>query len=337
MSDVMPSPARILDAFTAYQRTAAIKAAVELDVFTAIGDGADTVAELARRCAASERGLRSLCDRLVVDGFLTKDGARYALTLDAALFLTRSSPGYLGSMVTFMASPTIVAGFERLTEAVRRGGTAMGQENALAPEHPVWVEFARAMAPGAGFTAQQLLPVLDVAAAPRLRVLDVAAGHGMYGIILARENPRAEIVALDWANVLAVAEENARAAGVTARYRTIPGSAFTRDFGGGYDLVLLTNFLHHFDPPTCERLLAKAHAALVPGGRVAAVEFVPHEDRVSPPDAASFSLAMLASTPAGDAWTLAEYERMFHAAGFARPTLHELTPSPQQAVVARRE
>ena len=116
----------------------------------------------------------------------------------------------------------------------------------------------------------------------------------------------AEIVAVDWAGVLTVATANAKRAGVQDRYRTKPGDAFTVDYGDGYDIVLLTNFLHHFDLPTCTGLLRKVAAALKPGGRAVILEFVPNPDRVSPPMAAGFSLMMLATTPAGDAYTLAE-------------------------------
>ena len=103
------------------------------------------------------------------------------------------------------------------------------------------------------------------------------------------------MTALDWQNVLAVAQENARAAGVADRFRTIAGSAFDLPFGGGYDLVLLPNFLHHFDPEMCERLLAKSRAALAPGGRVVLVEFIPDEDRLGPPDAVRSSASPPAS------------------------------------------
>ncbi|PYV14933.1 MAG: methyltransferase type 12, partial [Acidobacteria bacterium] len=166
------------------------------------------------------------------------------------------------------------------------------------------------------------------------RVLDIAAGHGKFGIAFAREYPKVEIVAQDWPNVLEVARENARAAGVEDRFRTLPGSAFDVDYGSGYDLVLLTNFLHHFDPETCERLLRKARAALAPGARAATLEFVPNEDRVSPPVPATFSLMMLGSTPKGDAYTFSELERMFRNAGFARSELHALPPTFQSVVIS---
>jgi hypothetical protein len=121
---------------------------------------------------------------------------------------------------------------------------------------------------------------------------------------------------------------------VSERYRTLPGSAFEADLGAGYDIVLVPNFLHHFDWATCVRFLRRTHAALIPGGRVITVEFVPNEDRVSPPPAAAFSLMMLGTTPSGDAYSFAELEHMCREAGFCRSELHPLPPSMQHAVVS---
>ncbi len=118
-----------------------------------------------------------------------------------------------------------------------------------------------------------------------------------------------------------------RKAGVADRYSTIPGSAFDVDFGSGYDIVLVPNFLHHFDPATNEKLLRKVHAALAPGGIVIAPEFIPNEDRISPPRDAMFSMQML-GTPAGDAYTYSELENMFRNAGFARSEMRELAAVP---------
>ena len=136
--------------------------------------------------------------------------------------------------------------------------------------------------------------------------------------------------------MLEVAKENAQKAGDADRYNTLEGSAFDVEFGSGYDLVLLTNFLHHFDPPTCETLLRKVHGALADGGRAVTLEFVPNEDRVTPPDAAGFSMMMLTSTPSGDAYTFSELERMFANAGFSRSTLHPLPPTIQQVVISEK-
>lgn len=326
----------VFDALTSYQRTAAMKAAIELDVFTAIGAGAATLPAMAARVGAAERGLRALCNRLVVDGFLSFDGARYGLSPAAEMFLDRRSPAYAGSTAAFVTSPHVVGGFDRLTEAVRRGGTAIPEQHSLAPEHPMWVEFARAMAPLARMTARLAANLLQAGAAGPCKILDVAAGHGMYGITFLEENPRAEVVALDWANVVAVASENAAAAKVGDRFRTLPGSAFEVDWGSGFDLVLLPNFLHHFDADGCGEILRRSHRALAPGGRVVILEFVPNEDRVTPPEAAGFALTMLAGTPGGDAYTFAEYGAMLDAAGFTATTLHDLVPSPNRAIISTR-
>jgi ubiquinone/menaquinone biosynthesis C-methylase UbiE len=168
-------------------------------------------------------------------------------------------------------------------------------------------------------------------------VLDIAAGHGLFGIEVARQNPQARVVAVDWAPVLEVAHANAQKAGVADRYRRLAGSAFEVEYGGPYDITLLTNFLHHFDPPTCVGLLKKVHSALKPGGRAAALEFVPNPDRVSPPMAASFSMTMLASTPSGDAYTFQELETMYREAGFRNVTAHPVPSGPHTVVVGHKQ
>jgi ubiquinone/menaquinone biosynthesis C-methylase UbiE len=317
-SDPQPNPMRIFQTLNAFQQTAALRAAIELDVFTAIGEGQATVPEIARRASASERGTRILCDYLTLMGFLSKNSTHYGLAPDAAVFLDRRSPAYMGTVVRFLNAPEMVRAYDNLAEAVRRGGTVMSEEGTVGPENPLWVEFARSMAPLMVMPAEAIAQIVGADAGEECRVLDIAAGHGLFGITIARHNPQAEIVALDWPSVLEVAKENARKAGLDGRYSTLAGSAFEVDLGSGYDLVLLTNFLHHFDPPTCESLLRKVHDALAPGGRAVTLEFVPNDDRISPPETAFFSMIMLGSTPHGDAYTFAEFERMFRNAGFAR-------------------
>ena len=331
-----PSAEHFFETLNAYQQTEALKAAIELDLFTAIGEGGGNSAELAERCRASERGIRILCDYLVVIGFLNKGENRYGLTPDSAKFLDRRSPACMATIARFIISPTLTGAFRDVAAAVRKGGTVMSEEGMVAPEHPVWVEFARAMAPMMALPAELIAGLVGAHAGEKWKVLDIAAGHGLFGIALAKHNPNAEIVAVDWPNVLDVARENAKAAGVSGRYRTIAGSAFEVDYGSGYNLALLTNFLHHFDVPTCESLLRKIHAALAPGARAVAYEFVPDEDRVSPPVAAKFSLMMLGTTPSGDAYTFSEYERMFRNAGFKASELHPLPPTPERVVISRK-
>jgi ubiquinone/menaquinone biosynthesis C-methylase UbiE len=327
-----PTPELIFETLNAYQRTAALRGAIELDLFTAIGEGAVTAPDLAVKLKVSERGARILCDYLVVIGLLTKQGGRYGLTPDSAVFLDRRSPACVGSAVTFLNSPMLTGYFRDIAAVVRKGGAVLNAEGTMAPDDPIWVEFARAMAPMMVMPAEF---IADLVGAGSGKVLDIAAGHGVFGISIARRNPKARIVALDWPAVLEVAKENAQQAGVANRYETLPGSAFDADYGSGYDVVLLTNFLHHFDPPNCEKLLRKVHAALNPGGAAVTLEFVPNEDRVSPPAAASFSLMMLGSTASGDAYTFSELDRMFRNAGFSSSQAHAL-PGPETVIVTQK-
>ena len=328
---VAPSPTLIFEAFQGYQRTAALKAAIDLEFFTAIEEGADTVQAIASRCGASERGVRILCDFLTILGFLTKTDHRYQLTADSQFFLSKRSPAYMGTIAEFIASPEQIARFSDLTTTVRRGAPS---EDAMVPDNPMWVLFARAMAPMMGLPAQRLAELLRVSEAAQLRVLDVAAGHGLFGLAIARMNPRAEITALDWKPVLEVAAENAAKAGVSDRYRTKAGDALTVDLGGPYDLVLLTNFVHHFDVPTCVTLFRRVRGALSRGGRVAILDFVPDDNRITPPTSAAIALMMLGVTQSGDAYPFGEYQRMLGDAGFSQISLHPLPPTMEQVVTA---
>jgi len=335
-SSAQPSPELIFDTLNAYQRTAALKAGIELDIFTAIGEGANASAALAKRCEASERGIRILCDYLVVNGLLTKDAHRYALTRDAAIFLDRRSPVCIASAAGFLTHPELTSNFQDLAAVVRKGGSLKGEKATAEPDNPIWVQFARSMVPLQRPVAEGVAAILNAGAGEKWKVLDIAAGHGVYGVTLAKHNSNAEIFALDWPSVLQVAVENARAAGVEARHHLLPGNAFDVAFGSGYDVVLLTGFLHHFDPSAIETLLRKVHAALAPDGRVVTVEFVPNEDRVSPPMSAAFSLIMLGSTPGGDAYPFSEYEKMFRNAGFRSVELQPLPGGGQSAILSRK-
>jgi 16S rRNA G966 N2-methylase RsmD len=327
------TPAIIFEMLQAHERTAALKAAIDLDVFRAVGEGPGDVASIASHCKASERGIRVLCDFLTINGVLAKQDGRYKHTPTSAAFLDPSSPACMASIAQFLGNPALHEPFKQLAEIVRTGRTILPGDGTVEPENPVWVQFAETMGP---MMAPMVGPlgavVLEGSTAP-MHVLDIAAGHGLFGIEVAKQNPQARVTGLDWAPVLRVALENARKAGVHDRYNMLPGSAFEVDYGGPYDAVLLTNFLHHFDPPTNVTLLKKVRAALKPGGRAATLEFVPNEDRVSPPMPAAFSMTMLTTTTAGDAYTLSELTSMYTDAGYSGITAHPIPMSPHTIVM----
>ena len=227
-------------------------------------------------------------------------------------------------------------GFGDLTNAVRKGGSTVEEDGSLDPESPMWVKFARGMMGMMMPAAMQIAEDLNFEEHQSLKVLDIAAGHGIFGIAIAQKYRNAEIYALDWANVLEVAKENAQRFGVSDRHKTIEGSAFDVDYGSDYDVILLTNFLHHFDKATNEELLGKIHKSLKDDGRVITLEFIPNEDRISPPMEALFSLTMLAGTPAGDAYTFRELEGMFENSGFSYNEHIPLEGLPQHILISTK-
>jgi hypothetical protein len=324
------APDRILDTLLyARFRGDALAAAIDLDLFTAVGGGISDVAALAERCGAAERGIRALCDFLVAAGFLTGGWGRYGLTPDTRLFLDRRSRAYIGSARGFMASPHLIAGSSRVLEAVRQGGAfAPDQDPAL------WRTFAESMIALAEPNAARIAELLDAKHGGMLRVLDVAAGHGAYGIAVLRANPAARVVALDYPGVVEVAAQRASAAGFGARHSTLAGDAHVLDLGGPYDLILMANLLHNFGREPGAALLARLRGALAPDGRIATVEFLPAEDRVSPPWPAMFDLVALAVTGDGRTYTLAELTELLEEAGFTRNAAFALPPSPATLVVS---
>jgi Dimerisation domain len=117
------SPEYFLNELLGYQTTAALKAAIELDLFSALAASGGDLGQVSERTGASEKGIRILCDYLTVKGFLEKDNGQHRLTSSSQTFLTRASPAYIGRVADFLASPEMIGLW--LTEPssfVRKGG-----------------------------------------------------------------------------------------------------------------------------------------------------------------------------------------------------------------------
>lgn len=333
MSDSSENP--VFEIAMAYQKTAALIAAVKLDIFSAIGAETMSLEDLAQRTNASVRGLRILCDYLTVIGLLKKQDSRYSLTHIAKTFLDESAPLAVGKIVDFVAAPEILDLFlGDPASYIRRGGSS-GLAN-VSPDHPVWVRFAKAAVPFAAATAKRVAAHVADLPEPPYTVLDIAAGHGLYGIEVAKVLPEALVTAVDWEQVLTVTRANAEAAGVADRFRMLAGNALDMDWGSEYDLILLPNFLHHFDFETCTLLLRKVKDSLAIDGHAWGIDLVPNEDRVSPPVPAMFAFWMLATTPGGDAYTGREFDEMAREAGFRGAKIQSLAPTPESLIVFER-
>lgn len=332
----LPSPSRLTDNAFAFQRTAALRAAVGLDVFTAIGEGYGTPAALADRCGAAERGVRVLCDFLVAIGLLGLTNGRYVAAPDAAAYLDRRSPAFIGDAVNFVASDSVLkAVLSDPVAVVRRGGTILDDaEHFIAPDQVDWTTYARCVAPMMARSAIFLADLVTSRGGTIERILDVAAGPGQNGIALARRVPDAHVIAIDWPSVLAIAEENARDAGVGERWNARSGNALETELGGPYDVVLIARFLHLLAPDQREALLRRVHAALAPGGRTVAMQIMLNDDRVSPPFATMMNFNVLATTPSGQVPTVPELEALLRSAGFDRLEWQELPDSDERIVLA---
>jgi len=165
------SPAWLMDEFVAYERTFVLRTAIELDLFTRIGAGVNTIPALAKATRGSERGLRVLCDNLAVRQHLVKEGNRYRLSLNSRVYLSKDSPAYFGSAIKFLASDAYIESFSDLLHSVKRGRGRSPKTN--------WPDFARCMSPLAQHVAEFMAEAMNVDSAGPIRILDVAAGHGL--------------------------------------------------------------------------------------------------------------------------------------------------------------
>lgn len=329
------NPEHIFEFMTGYMKTHAIKAAIDLDLFTQVDGGAKSATEIASATQSSERGVRILCDYLTVHGLPEKTEGRYRCMPESSFFLSKQSKAYLGGSIHFLGSSLLRHNFEDLTASVQRGGNPNAQTNALAPEHPMWIEFAN------GMRNMMMPPATAIAElvggdGREMTVLDVAAGHGIFGVMVAARNPEARVTALDWANVLTVARGNAAAFGVADRWQALAGDAMSVDLGGSYDAILVTNFIHHLDRPACVAFYRRMASALKPNGAIYTLEFVPNDDRITPRTAATFPLVMLGTTPGGDAYTFAEIESITKDVGLLSNRMIDIEQSPQRLVISSR-
>ncbi len=328
-----PSPQLFFQTINAFQNTEVLKSAIELEVFGVIDKGSRTLSDLSAACNTSERGMRILVDYLVMLGFLVKEREEYTLTPSSKIFLVKDSPHYVGGMMPFLLSPAMLSGFQKFTQAVQQGGTAASSKGTTEAEHPAWQEFAKSMVPMMAGPADWIAERVTAGKKGPCRILDIAAGHGLFGVQIAQRNPDATVTANDWENVLPIAVETAQKNGVAQRYSTIPGNAFEVDLGHDYDVILLPNFLHHFSWKECEDLLKKLRGRLNTHGWIVLLEFVPNEDRISP-QSAWFSIVMLATTPSGDAYTFSDYSKMLMNAGFSPPTQYSLPMSIETVLIS---
>jgi len=301
--------------FAGCQKAAALAAAVEVGLLDRIRRGPATASSIARSCRSSTRGISILADALVGLGFFERRGARYGLARTWKPLFVVQGGGFARSL--FLSTGRNLRSLADLAAAVRRGGVADDLDQ---PEKAT--AFFRDLVPALHEINRE--PARRAARALGLRrlrrpfrVLDVAAGSGIWGIAAAKASPLVRVDAFDLPGVLPVTRRFARAEGVEGRFRFLAGDLRKADFGRArYDLVLLGQICHSEGRARTGRLLRAVRGALVPGGRLAVAEFVVDEDRRGPIYASLFSLTMLVRTEHGEVFSLAGMRRLMRRAGF---------------------
>lgn len=295
----------------AFQPSRALLTALELDVFTAVGDGA-TAEDVAARLRTDLRATAMLLNALVALDALAKEGDVFCNLPELAPYLVAGAeryqrPGMLHTVNLWDAWST-------LTEAVRAGG-AVKEPKAGGDNDPEWTQsFIAAMHRIAQDQAPQVVEAVGVRDARRL--LDVGGGSGAYSMAFAHAAPELRAEILDVEAVVPLTERYVAEAGLSDRVTARPGDLRSDDLGSGYDLILVSAICHMLSVEENRDLLRRCRQATAPGGRLVIREFILDEDRTGPPRAALFSLNMLVATKGGNSYTEREYAEWMLEAGY---------------------
>jgi predicted O-methyltransferase YrrM len=305
-----------------FQESRVLLTAIELDLFTAVGEDA-SAAEVAQRAGTDARATEMLLNALVALGALTKTGDRF-----------RNTPASHGNQwAALMHTVHLWETWSTLTECVRTGGPRKRSETG--DRGHKWITaFIAAMH---YYAAQRAPAVVDaVGAAGVRRMLDVGGGSGAYSIAFAQANPNLRADILDLSPVLAIAQGHIKKAGLTKRIGTKPGDLRVDALGKGYDLVFISAICHMLSPEENLDLFRRAYRALAPGGRVVVRDFILNPAKTAPRGAALFSLNMLVGTASGASYSQREYTAWLREAGFENVNRIRLADPGSQLLLGTR-
>ncbi|MGA2440801.1 MAG: class I SAM-dependent methyltransferase [Tepidisphaeraceae bacterium] len=330
------SPQRLTEFAWGFAPMLIIHAAIKNRVFDVLNAGPKTLEEIAAATQSSQRGLRALLEALVGFGILHRRRNRFSLAPDTAAFMVSTKPGYLGGVVQHFAAQ-LLDNWRQLPEIVRTGNpaTMVDHEDQGAEFFSRFVEdlfnlnFAAAAALADDLAKR--LPAHD----GNLKILDIAAGSGVWGFALAKRIPQAHITALDFAKVLPVTRRVAERHQLAGRLSTIEGDMQHVDFGRGFHVATLGHILHSEGQTKSRHVLKKVYDALAPGGIIAIAEFVPNDDRNGPAYPLLFAVNMLVHTEDGDTFTFKQMTGWLKEIGFRKIRRVEV-PAPSPILVAVR-
>lgn len=331
----LPDPGLLMRLALAYRSSMMLFAAADLDVFSALGSGPQTLAEIATARGVPAEPLRLLLEGCVAEGLLQRAADdRYANTPATAAFLVRGRPAYAAHGLKY--AEDLMQPWLRLADLVRTGKPTIEPETILGTDKAKTRAFVLAMHERARGMSAVLPHGADFSG--RRRLLDVGGGPGTYSIALVAQTPGLTSTVLDLPGVLEVTREIVDRSGYADRIRLQPGNYLTSAFGTGFDAVLLSGMMHRETADGCRMLLRKSVDALDPGGLVVVSDvFFADDQRNSPPFAVHFALNMMLTSDAGSAHAKTEMARWLAEAGFTRVEVRDLPPpNPHSLVVGHK-
>jgi ubiquinone/menaquinone biosynthesis C-methylase UbiE len=314
------SPRPLMRILGDFANSQILDASIEYDFFTLIHEGRQTAEEIARHAGTDARATRIVLDSLPALGLVEKRDGKYFLTPTAEVFLVKGKPSYVGDFRHVALA--LWDGMAHLKETLKTGKPLSRMDTGT--ELKVWEKLVLGIIVIAEPAAKALCDLLNVGGERKgMRVLDIAGGSSIFGMTILRRDPSAQVTQLDWPNVNAVAKKLNRERGFDGKIRFIDGEHHSAAIESDhYDLVLASNFCRFESPAGNQKLFAKAHSALKPGGMFVVNDFVPNEERTEPTFALRFSVYTLTHTPEGECWTLSQYSDWLKKAGFNRIETH---------------
>ena len=319
----------------AYAPPLIIGAAVSNRLFDTLATGGKTVAEVSKATGSSTRGLRTIMNALVGLELLSKDRrGKYSLMPESENFLVTGKPGTLAGFFS-MNRVRLMQNWMKLDEIVRTGqpAIAVNQETEGTEFFTQLVENITPMSYGG---AQKLAGHLKLAKAKgEVRVLDLAAGSGIWGIALAQKSPRVRVTAVDWAGMIPTTKRITEKFGVRDRFKFIEGDLLQADFGSDYNVATLGHILHSEGEKRSRQLLRKTSRALKSGGIIVIAEWLVNDDRTGPLPSLMFAVNMLVNTDKGDTFSFNEIKGWLEEAGFKKTRKLD-APGPSPLVLATK-
>ena len=317
-------PDRLDQMIRGYMSSRCILTALELDLFTAVGDGA-TAAQIGTRINANVRAVGMLLNALVALGLLSKSHDAYKNTSESARFFVQGSKDNHRNGLLHTAN--IWHRWSTMTDAVRSGTRVPIDRD----ETPAWTRnFIAGMQRNAKDRAPLVVKALGTTGVRR--ILDLGGGSGAYSIAFAKTCPNVQCEILDIPEVVPLTTEYVSQAGVLAQVNLRTGDMLQDDFGSGYDIIMLNAICHMFSEEQNRDIFRRARQALAPNGRLVVQDFILNPDKTGPQHAALFSLNMLVSTDAGASYSEFEYTLWMKAAGFTEVSRINL-PGPSDLIV----